>query len=249
MKLVFLGDSFTWGWGIEIEYGLKNGLIRGDECYFKKIFPKETSKEINKFRMNHCWPALLAQELHCDFENLSLPAANMQIMMSKIFDEGLHGDLYVLALPLSKTARILISSKEHKNYYNRSEVSLTHLFNTHIIRNDSADYSFFSRYYDQNSISFLELQSLLCFIHFLKSKNKKFLILPCWEKTIEDHFSLDHDKKIFQLYKDYIFSQLESELNFSFSCKINKLPCGHPDIKSQINIKNAYIDIIREKIK
>ena len=248
MKLIFLGDSFTWGWGIEIEYALQKKILNSEKYYFNKKMDKDIFIKINNWRKENVWTSLLSNDLGLMSENLSVPAANLQSIFLQIIN---HKDdcncFYLIFLPYHEMSRILISSKNNKNYF-IDESSILNLFNTLIIREKEKDFNFFKKYYDKNLISFIEFQSFLNIIMFLKNNRKKFLILPSWRKTIEEHYLLDQDKKIKKLYQDYIFNEIKDFLNFNFSPKISYLPCEHPDISSQINIKNEYIDYIREKI-
>jgi hypothetical protein len=61
------------------------------------------------------------------------------------------------------------------------------------------------------------------------------------------------NKKENSLFKEYydifIFNEIEDQMNFNIDInKIEKLPCGHPNLNSQTIIVNMYYDYIKKYI-
>lgn len=251
MKLLFLGDSFTWGGNIDTEYGLKNKLIPNDTSYidhsksvYKLYSDKVLFQKLSEGRESLIWPTLLSNELGCSFKNYSTPAAGVQYLHYQLMiAENENSTLrrcYIICLPITSAARMVISSK---NSIIKNSIYET-LSNYCFPKDESSfkDLEFFKKYFDESYFVFNYVQSLSGIISYLKNKNISFVILPSWQKTIEEHLKLN-DSKINHLVDSFVLNELESyDREYQFDIfKIDKLLCGHPSIYGQEQIKEIYL--------
>ncbi len=252
MKLIFLGDSFTWGWGIDIEYGLFSGIIddrKRHEVYDKNIYniglSESQIKELNDFRIQNNWVAQLCHDIKCDYENLATPGSSIEMMFIKFLESQKKKEInvsYVVCLPRTLSARILVSSKNHLNYFSK-ENDLSSLFSTYRIRSSDEDLSFFKKYFTEDSLAFIQLTNIIALISYFKSNKIPFIFLPTWENTIREQLIGYEDENINSIIKDYFKSFVLNEVDCDFSIDfkaIKKLPCGHPSSIGHTVIKEFY---------
>jgi hypothetical protein len=252
LKLFFLGDSFTWGWGIDIEYGLHFGIInKTNDVYNKNIYSlslkEDDIEDINDFRISNNWPALLSFELGAPFKNLSTPGSGIEMIYIKFLENEKNykkEKCYIISLPRTLSARILVSSKNHPNYFaNKNELS--ELFSTYRIRDNSEDGVFFKKYFDREYLCFLYLSYISNIIQYLDNKNIPYVILPSWCNSLKEQL-MYYDEEIakVKIFNDYfnffIFDKISDSFLIDFE-SINKLPCGHPSIEGQKQIKEMYL--------
>jgi hypothetical protein len=284
MKLIFLGDSFTWGGNLDLEYALKNNIVPSDTSYIdpqKTIFKFYSNeviyKQLNYHRRKLSWTRSLSKHLGYDFYNLALPGSSLQSMQCRLFEAEKNIDelkIYIICLPLTQVARMLVSmnsvpiksiltingfqdfSKINKNdemsqqsyVYKLSDKLTSHFF---MPGDRSEDKVFFEKYFNYEYFAYMFIQSLNSMINYLKNKNIKFVILPTWDKTIKMHMPIKkkylsisiESKDMFEFFDMLIAKELEdSQLNFSFDINnIERLPCGHPSINAQEEIKNEFL--------
>ena len=84
--ILFLGDSFTWGQGLEWEYMINNEGASIDDC--NKLIPPETACErlpinLQDYREKNRWPRLVAEHF------------NQQYDLSRCGNGGSNYDAYV----------------------------------------------------------------------------------------------------------------------------------------------------------
>ena len=257
MKLIFLGDSFTEGVGIDIEYGIKINLFPdNDSSYF--INKRELIKfeVINEFRRNNLWTKLLCNELKVIEENLSLSASGLDsIFLELIQSEKINYNnqrCYIICLPFLDGGRFIVENELNKNK------SISNLFSKVMLNFNLPDNDlfFYKNNFNENYCKLIYLQSLISIINYLKNKKIKFLILPTWHNSIKEHFfnnKYDKNNKkenyFYDFFEKFIFNEIEDQMNFNIDInKIKKLPCGHPNIESQKIIKNMYIEYIKNKL-
>jgi hypothetical protein len=253
MKLIFLGDSFTYGWGIDKEYGIKNNLIKNDND-----FTKETSNNsevfnfLNDFRINNNWTSLISKELKLECQNRSIPGSGIEMIYSQFLESEFNNEkekFYIIGLPITLSARKLTSSKNNQNHF-ADQNSFSQLFNTYSFKDNSEDIIFFKKYFDENYFSFTFINIISSIINYCKNKKIKFIFLPTWHQSIKKHLLLNDNQIIKKYLEKFIFNEIEEQINFSIDIhKIKKLSCGHPNIESQVIIKNIYLNHIKRILK
>lgn len=250
MKIVFLGDSFTYGWGIDKEYGIKNNLIKNDNDFTSKMSNNsEVFNFLNDFRINNNWTSLVSKELQLEHENRSTPGSGIEMIYSQFLESEVNNEkekFYIIGLPITLSARKLTSSKNNINYFS-DQNSFSKLFNTYSFKDSSEDIIFFKKYFDENYFSFTFINIMSSMINYCKNKKIKFIFLPTWHQSIQRHLTLTDNQIIKKYLEKFIFNQIEEQINFSIDIhKIKKLSCGHPNIESQYIIKDLYIKYIKE---
>ena len=257
MKLIFLGDSFSEGVGIDIEYGIQKGLIKNNSnsYYFdRREFDFNTRKIIKNFQENNCWPILLSKEIKNEVENFSRGASGadllfLQLLKSEKKNKNIER-FYIICLPKLSQGRIMISNE--KNF---SIKNLLYFFYCVVVNHLIKDIDFYKKYFDKNFFYMYYLNFLMSIINYLKNKKVGFLFLPTWEPTIEKHFFNEQrirkkEQTLFNYYERFFFNELKDQMNFKINHNdLTFLPCGHADIKSQYLIKDIYKNYILEKVK
>ena len=77
MKLIFLGDSFTYSWGIDRQYGVEKKIIKKNDLFIKDNY---IFSELNNFRINNSWTKFLSEELNLEYDNLSVPGCSIEMI-------------------------------------------------------------------------------------------------------------------------------------------------------------------------
>jgi hypothetical protein len=261
MKLIFLGDSFTEGTGIDFEYGIKINLFPDDDSlYFSNRKQLFYYPDVNNFRKNNVWTKLLCNELNVIEENFALGASGLDsVFLQLIESEKKNIDnkrYYIICLPFLNSGRFIIKNELSDNQ------DIFNIFNRVVLNNSLSDDDllFYKNNFNENYFKLIYLQSLISIINYLKNKKIDFLILPTWHNTIEQHFFSDvfsddfkNKKKYFfvkksnyqkndyfyKFFKKFVFNEIKDQMDFNIDIsKIKKLPCGHPNIESQKIIKN-----------
>jgi hypothetical protein len=273
MKLIFLGDSFTYGYGLDVEEAINRKYIEfNNDLFFKypkfnSLINEEQKKELKIFIEDNVWVKKLSNKLNLKYINLSIPGSSMQGLNAAFLQHELFNsnkdNIYLFFLPVTKQARLLISSSNNGFFLN--------LFKNYTFFNEKEDINKFKRKFDKKYFYVIYLNSLMNLIFYLKNNNIKFMLLPTWENNIYNHFFDDHkvfkknffinlfninninktEETIFNLcFENFIFDELPSEqLYFNFNKKIiTTLPCKHPDLKSQPIIADLYYDHIKSYI-
>jgi hypothetical protein len=251
MKLIFLGDSFTFGFGIDKEYAIKNKIISNDKNFFESINNDPILfNQLNDFRINNNWTALISKELNLDFENLSSPGSGIEAIYCQFLksESDIEGKkFYIIGLPVTLSARKLISSKDNFNYFEKDD--FLKLFNTYSFKKESNDIDFFKKYFDENYFSIIFINYISSMINYFRNKKINFLFLPTWYQSIKKHLTLNNNKIINKYLQKFIFNEIEDQMDFFIDENgLNKLSCGHPDIKSQYIIKNFYLKYVENRI-
>jgi hypothetical protein len=245
MKLIFLGDSFTYGHNIDIEFGLKNKLLNGSDIYFNpKNIDENILKKINDFRINNNWPALISKELNLEHENLSIQGSGIEMIYCKFLENEKNkkeDSFYIIGLPMN-SGRKLVSRKN-------SQKDFSDLYYTYHFKND-IETDFFKKYFDEKYFGYIYINITLSIVSYCKNKRIPFLFLPTWYSNIENHFNFTRDIIIKDYLKHFFLNEIKDQLNFFIDLKlIKKLPCFHPNIQSQNVIKNMYINYIKDNLK
>jgi hypothetical protein len=251
MKLIFLGDSFTFGFGIDKEYAIKNNFIKNDNDFIKIINDNDSLfNQVNDFRINNSWPSLISKELNLDFENLSSPGSGIEAIYCQFLksENDINDEkFYIIGLPATLSARKLISSKNNFNYFEHDD--FLKLFNTYSFKKESNDIDFFKKYFNENYFSVIFINYISSMINYFKNKKIKFLFLPTWYQSIKRHLTLNDNKIIDKYLQKFIFDEIEQQMNFNIDVKkIKRLSCLHPNTESQKIIKDMYLQYIKNKI-
>ena len=255
MKLIFLGDSFTEGLGIDIEYGLKEKILDGDSFFIdrKKIDPEKFSIIFN-FKRDNVWTKLLCNEINFQHENFAVAGSGGDLLFLQLLESEKKNKnikrFYIICLPKLSQGRIMISNE--KNF---SIKNLLYFFYCVVVNHLIKDIDFYKKYFDKNFFYMYYLNFLMSIINYLKNKKVGFLFLPTWEPTIEKHFFNEQrirkkEQTLFNYYERFFFNELKDQMNFKINHNdLTFLPCGHADIKSQYLIKDIYKNYILEKVK
>jgi hypothetical protein len=278
LKLIFLGDSFTNSYGLEVEIAIQNKYIKhNDNLFFENKndfylrFSNDIKENIQNIKLNNSWVKKLSDELKFEYLNISQFGIGMQGFYNIFLDfEKNNKDdiLYLLFLPITNFNRILLSNLNFK-YKINDHVSIYDLYETYLYKYNDEKTKILKKKFNKEYFYFLHLNILFSLIYYLKNKNIPFLFLPTWRKNIYDHFFNDNlnynffikenfieffnNKKENSLFKEYydifIFNEIEDQMNFNIDInKIEKLPCGHPNLNSQTIIVNMYYDYIKKYI-
>jgi hypothetical protein len=205
MKLVFLGDSFTFSYGLEVERAIEKKYIDNyDENFLLprnilfNSLSKQQEKELQDFRINNSWTFILSKKLKVESENISYPGSGIQQILSTFLDYELNNKnknvVYLFFLPLTKQGRILIEVESTKNSFNQK---LLHFFQTYLYHEEKDDINMFKNRFNENVFYVIYLNVLTTLIYYLKNKNIPFLFLPTWNKNIYEHFFNDNYKSNF----------------------------------------------------
>ena len=191
MKLIFLGDSFTEGTGIDFEYGIQQGLLENNRnIYFsdRSELKKDVQIFINNFRKNNVWTKLLCNELNLEEENRSyggggLDSVFIELLQSEIINKNTDR-FYIIGLPFLHGGRILnsINSNEEINDI------LNKNFKYIVLNSKIKDLNFYQKYFKQDFFYLYYLNFMMTIINYLKNKKINFLFLPTWENNIKEHF-------------------------------------------------------------
>ena len=252
MKLIFLGDSYTFGWGIDKEYGIQQKILDENINIFNLIrIDPNIFNLINEFRINNNWTSLISKELQLEYENRSTPGSGIEMIYLRFLESEVNNEkekFYIIGLPATLSARKLTSSKNNINYFS-DQNSFSELFSTYSFKDNSDDIIFFKKYFDENYFSFSFINIISSIINYCKNKKIKFVFLPTWHQSIERHLTLTDNQIIKQYLEKFIFNEIEDQINFLIDIhKIKKLSCGHPNIESQYIIKDLYIKYIKERL-
>ena len=256
MKLIFLGDSFLEGVGIDIEYAINKGLLKNEKEYYytdRRKIDSNFSSIIYDFQKNNCWPSLLCNEINIENDNFSRGASGGDLLFLQLLKSEENNKnkkrFYIIGLPKLNQGRIMISNE------NRMSINkLLYFFHGVVFYNKLKDLDFYKKYFDKNFFYIYYLNFLMSIINYLKSKKINFLFLPTWESSIKEHFfkeKINEDEQIlFDYYERFFFSELGDQMNFKINNNdLEYLPCRHANIKSQYLIKDMYKNYILEKIK
>ena len=234
MKLIFLGDSFTEGAGIDIEYAIQKKYIEDNDLFYidsNKIKEKDFNllseyqlEDIKKFKNENSWVSLISKKLGLEYENIAIPGSGLQEVYTQFLNyEYFHFNeniFYLFFLPVTDPTRILISNKGSKL---NIESDIRFLFQTYLYSKKEEDINVFKKKFDVYYFYIIKINILMNLIYYLKNNNKKFLILPTWKLNIYNHF-------------------LDS-LNMSNFLKKNNI------IKLFLNIKDKQKEEEQERIK
>lgn len=249
MKLVFFGDSFTYGYNIDIEYGLEKKILPKEINFFNRNnLNQDVFKIINDFRINNNWPALLSKELKLEHENLSTPGCGFEMIYCKFLQyekNKKEESFYIFGLPITFIGRKLVT-KENINSYN----SLENFFETYHYQENNPDFIFFKKYYNENYFVFSYINIISSISNYCKNKNISFLFLPTWTSNIKNHFNLIKNEILKDYIQHFIFNEINDQLNLSIDLKkIKKLSCFHPNSESQHVIKDMYLNHVNNYIE
>jgi hypothetical protein len=249
MKLIFLGDSFSEGVGIDIEYGIQKGLIKNNSnsYYFDRSeFEFNTRKIIKNFQENNCWPILLSKEIKNEVENFSRGASGADLLFLQLLESEKKNKnikrFYIICLPKLSQGRIMISNE--KNF---SIKNLLYFFNPIVFNTKQKDIDFYKKYFDKNFFYMYYLNFLMSIINYLKNKKVGFLFLPTWEPTIEKHFFDEEniEKKHFfnkeNIEKKNILNAITKEKKQLLYNRYEEFLRDHQDQSNQQN--NSYFMI------
>lgn len=267
MYLVFLGDSFTYGFNLDAEYALNNNYIKNYNWVRKDFYiDNKYSKEITDFQENNRWSSLLSNDLKIKHYNLALGGYGWQQIFNCVIEHEFnhHNEekIYIIGCPFTHGGRLMVSSDDENKVLSKNFKTI--LFS----EKKEDDMVFFKKYFDKKYFYMMEMSILLSIINYLNNRKIKFIFLPTWFKNIYMHFfihdfdielndrkkykdyflSLDIDnKRYLDLYNKFIFNQIDMSIVNSISDKYLRLPCGHPNLESQKIIKNELIKYV-EKI-
>jgi hypothetical protein len=191
VKLIFLGDSFTEGTGIDFEYGIQQELLENNQdIYFsdRSKLKKDVQIFINNFRKNNVWTKLLCNELNLEEENRSfggggLDSIFIELLQSEIINKNTDR-FYIIGLPFLHGGRILnsINSNEEINDI------LNKNFKYIVLNSKVKDLKFYQKHFNNDFFKFYYLNFMMTVINYLKNKKIDFLFLPTWENNIKEHF-------------------------------------------------------------
>lgn len=200
MKLIFLGDSFTDSLNIDIEYAIQKNYIENNVFFYKDIsFNKKNLsllnnqqlKEIELFKKEQGWVNLLSEKIGLEYENLALSGSSLQEMYVHFLNYEINNFnkeiFYLFFLPYTSPTRMMISREFFTN-----KKDIRNFFLTYIYNDDKKDVNIFRKKFDLYYFYVLNINILMCLIHYLKNNNKRFLFLPTWESNIYNHF-LNHN--------------------------------------------------------
>lgn len=264
MKIVFYGDSYVYGGGLNNEYGVKMGYIDNYNDYKKLQLNEKNNSDSYEFLVRNRWTSILENELKIKTENFGFPGSGWQYIQYRFFKNEIDNKeecIYIFCPPLD-VKRFIISNKfENPNLQivKNNDFNILNISKKNNEQNN--ENSFLDEIFDDNVNEQLNFQNIFGIISYLILNKKKFIFLPSWHKSLKSSFNFNYedelDKKFFifnskdkvnstneisLLYKKFIFKYIKN-IDFNFFWKENNmfLPSLHPNLEAQKHITAEYL--------
>jgi hypothetical protein len=218
MKIVFYGDSYVYGGGLNNEYGVKMGYIDNYGDYKKLKLNEKNNSDSYEFLVKNRWTSILENELKIKTENFGFPGHGWQYIQYYFLKNEIKNNkeeiLYVFCPPRVSFKRLLISNDFNKKEWNIMKGEEFSTLNITVDWIDKRlnhtlykDITLLDNLFSNNALDQLNFQNVFGILNYLILNKKKFIFLPSWVNSTKNSFIFGNQEEadIFEKNKKNLF--------------------------------------------